>query len=330
VVGAVPSVLIQEDLVHPRLALVSHLVECRDTRVGAHHGTRIQLVDEDALWPEVELDFVSVAAWHCRADGGRESGLRSRKYSTLRRVAIAMSLRRLRPDHASSVPPFPTTLVRTWQLLSLALAVAVVFLVRAEYAGAPAQVYLFKPLATILVMALTFPLAWGTADPYARFVLGGLVCSLAGDVFLMLPSDRFVAGLASFLVAHLFYVAAFTRDGGFSRGSATALPLVAIGAIVLSLLWPLLGPLRLPVLAYMLVILVMAWQALERSRLGAHDGAWWGAVGAVLFVASDSSLGLARFRGDFPGSRALILVTYYLAQWMIATSALVRAGRLAR
>lgn len=224
----------------------------------------------------------------------------------------------------------PATLVRTWQFLSLALAVAVAFLLRAEYAGVQGQVFLFKPLATILVITLAFPLAWGTTDAYARCILAGLTCSLAGDVFLMLPGDRFVAGLASFLVAHLFYIGAFTRDGGCSHGSATALPLVAIGAIVLSLLWPFLGPLRLPVLAYMLVILVMAWQALERSRLGAHEGAWWGAVGAVLFVASDSALGLARFRGDIPGSRAFVLVTYYLAQWMIATSALVRAGRMTR
>ena len=220
--------------------------------------------------------------------------------------------------------------MRIWQLLSLALAVAFVLLLRAEITGTLTQVFVFKPLATALVIALVFPLAWGSRDPYARLVIAGLVCSLAGDVFLMLPSDRFVAGLAAFLVAHLFYIGAFTRDGGFTRGSATALPLLAIGIILLSLLWPFLGPLRPPVLAYMLVILVMAWQSLERSRTGAHDGAWWAAVGAVLFVASDASLGLARFRGDFPGSRTLVLGTYYLAQWMIATSALVRAGRLAR
>jgi len=50
----------------------------------------------------------------------------------------------------------------------------------------------------------------------------------------------------------------------------------------------------------------------------------------VLFVASDATLGLVRFRADFAGSRAVVLGTYYLAQWMIATSALVRAGQLAR
>ncbi len=220
--------------------------------------------------------------------------------------------------------------MRIWQLLSAALLVSFALLLRADYAGAAQQVYLFKPLSTILVIAIVFPAVRQAGDAYARFVALGLLFSLAGDVFLMLPRDRFVAGLASFLVAHLWYIGAFTRDGGFSRHSSTALPLVALGVILMSLLWPFLGALRLPVTAYMLVILAMAWQALERSRQDAHDGAWWAAVGAVLFVASDATLGLARFRADFAGSRALVLGTYYLAQWMIATSALVRAGQLAR
>lgn len=220
--------------------------------------------------------------------------------------------------------------MRIWQLLSAALLVSFALLLRADYAGAAQQVYLFKPLSTILVIAIVFPAARQAGDAYARFVALGLLCSLAGDVFLMLPRDRFVAGLASFLIAHVWYIGAFTRDGGFSRHSSTALPLVALGVILMSLLWPFLGALRLPVTAYMLVILAMAWQALERSRQDAHDGAWWAAVGAVLFVASDATLGLARFRADFAGSRALVLGTYYLAQWMIATSALVRAGQLAR
>ena len=36
--------------------------------------------------------------------------------------------------------------------------------------------------------------------------------SLAGDVFLMLPRDAFVAGLAAFLVAHVCYVVGFWTD----------------------------------------------------------------------------------------------------------------------
>ncbi len=220
--------------------------------------------------------------------------------------------------------------MRAWQLLSVALLLTFVLVLRASAGGDASQLALLKPMCMALLLSITIPAAWEGEDAYARWVTLGLVLSLAGDVFLLHPDERFLAGLGAFLLAHLAYIAAFTRDGGFSPGGTTGRALAALGATLFALLWPGLGPLRLPVLAYMLVLLMMAWQALERSRLGAHDGAWWAAVGAVLFVASDAALGVARFRGDFPGARSVVLGTYYLAQWMIATSVLVRAGRLAR
>lgn len=217
-----------------------------------------------------------------------------------------------------------------WKLLSAALAIVFALIVRAEFTGAGADARLFIPVATVLVIAIAAIGARGGLDAYRRFVIVALVASLAGDIMLTLPNDRFVFGLMAFLVAHVFYAVAFTRDGGFGTSPATGLPLLALGVIATSLLWPTLGPLRIPVAAYVASVLVMAWQALERNRLAAHDGAWWAAVGATLFVASVVSLGIASFRGDFAGSRLLILGTYYAAQWMIATSALVRAGILAR
>ena len=37
--------------------------------------------------------------------------------------------------------------------------------------------------------------------------MAALVFSLVGDVLLMLPGNTFIPGLASFLVAHVFYIA---------------------------------------------------------------------------------------------------------------------------
>ena len=68
-----------------------------------------------------------------------------------------------------------------------------------EYRGPRALVYVAKPLATLAILALA-ALAAPQAEPgVARWILLGLAFSLAGDVLLMLPSDRFAAGLASFL-----------------------------------------------------------------------------------------------------------------------------------
>src|SRR3990172_5973618 len=91
--------------------------------------------------------------------------------------------------------------------------------IRAERCGRRGGVYLFKPATMLCVIALAVQGAGWPPDAYASAILAGLVLSLAGDVWLMLPSDRFAAGLASFLLAHLCYVAALAGPGG-PRGRA--------------------------------------------------------------------------------------------------------------
>ena len=81
-----------------------------------------------------------------------------------------------------------------------------------------------------------------------------------------------------------------------------------------------LGDMKIPVLAYVIVILTMAWQAWERQRVVGGRAAWLGFLGAALFVLSDSFLAVNRFRGAFDSARLLTLSTYYAAQWLIASS----------
>ena len=59
--------------------------------------------------------------------------------------------------------------------------------------------------------ALALLLLWAATGPATSWaVLAALAFSLLGDVYLMLPGNFFVAGLAAFLVGHLFYIDAFT------------------------------------------------------------------------------------------------------------------------
>jgi uncharacterized membrane protein YhhN len=160
---------------------------------------------------------------------------------------------------------------------------------------------------------------WPDFSSYKVAIVAGLLFSLAGDVFLMLPSDRFIAGLVSFLVAHLFYIAAFTSGTGFGL-SWRALPCALYGLLIFSILAPHLGKMKLPVAVYMVVILVMAWQAWERWGQTGQSTALLAFLGAVLFVVSDSALAVNRFRGQYASAQALILSTYFAAQWLIARS----------
>lgn len=185
--------------------------------------------------------------------------------------------------------------------------------------------WLGKPLATGLILALAWRARPAHLPRYRRWVLAGIVASLAGDVLLMLPGDLFVPGLVAFLVAHGCFIAAFLGD---SRFAVPAWPLAAClgyGAVNLALLWGAIAPpLRGPVVAYVLVLAAMSGQAGARAlaRRGTPQAvaARWALGGALLFMLSDTLLAWDRFRGPLPLAPLWILATYYPALWGIARS----------
>lgn len=202
-------------------------------------------------------------------------------------------------------------------ILSTLVLASALLTIRAEYRGPRIQFYVFKPLTVVLIILIALRTKHETAASYKSLIVAGLLCSLLGDVFLMLPRDRFVAGLVSFLVAHLFYVAAFAQ-GVRAWSVWWAAGLLVYGVSMLRLLWGGFGKLKAAVVVYVAAILLMAWAAL--SRWPDADGGAWAAAGALLFVASDSALAWDRFGRKFKVAQALILSTYFAAQCLIAVS----------
>jgi uncharacterized membrane protein YhhN len=211
--------------------------------------------------------------------------------------------------HRASAPP---------RALTALLVLAALACLVGEYLELRPLVYGAKPLATVVVLLIALGAEPPVSVRYRALISAGLVASLAGDVLLMIPGDRFVAGLASFLVAHLLYIAAFATAAGGVRNPAAALTIGVIAAAMLAFLWPDLGALRVPVTAYIAVIATMGWQAF--ARWGHSPGAERAAIGAACFLVSDGALAIARFRGGFAGSTLVVLGTYWLAQWLIARS----------
>ncbi len=204
--------------------------------------------------------------------------------------------------------------------LSLLVFSSAALCIGADLSGRRRGVYLFKPLTILLVLLLALQAPDGASPFYRGAIVVGLLFSLAGDVWLMLPSDRFGAGLGSFLVAHLCYVAAFGSAIGFS-GSPWSLVLIVLAAAALHrFLSPALGALRIPVLVYMTAIAAMIWLSVERARALEEVGALIACAGALLFVTSDALLAVNRFRAPLPASPVLVLGTYFTAQWLIALS----------
>lgn len=199
---------------------------------------------------------------------------------------------------------------------------AVLAIVSAPWALAmPALNFVFKPLATLCVIAYAAGRGalHGDESALRRWVLAGLVLSLAGDIALLWPQQGFLPGLVSFLLAHLAYLVAFTRRQRLAAWWPAFAGYAIVAGGVLALLWPgVPAPLRIPVIAYVLCLASMAAQAAVLWRRGEPRGAVL-ALGGALFVASDALLATNKFAGPLPLSNLWILTTYWAAQWCIAS-----------
>ncbi|MCW5632523.1 MAG: lysoplasmalogenase [Rubrivivax sp.] len=177
----------------------------------------------------------------------------------------------------------------------------------------------FKPLATLCVIAYAAGRGAAEEEAARRWVLVGLVLSLGGDVALLWPQQGFLPGLVSFLLAHLAYLVAFTRRHRFAAWWPAFAAYAAVSGLVLVSLWPgVPGALRGPVVAYVLFLASMAAQAAVLWRRGAARGAVL-ALGGALFLVSDALLATNKFAGPLPLASLWILATYWAAQWCIAS-----------
>jgi uncharacterized membrane protein YhhN len=171
--------------------------------------------------------------------------------------------------------------------------------------------YICKPGAAVLFMmaAAVVDTDNGTTRSW---MVAALVFCIAGDVFLMLPRDAFVPGLASFAVAQILFAVSFAVRGVSVTGIVVAVVLVLATSSVLARRF--IAALRNadqrslipPIVIYMLVISAMVVTAISSGNAA-------GIVGAILFMASDSLIAEERFVKRRWWQPLTIIVTYHLA-----------------
>jgi uncharacterized membrane protein YhhN/pimeloyl-ACP methyl ester carboxylesterase len=209
------------------------------------------------------------------------------------------------------------------RLLSTVLLIAALVAIMSADAGTDwiRAHYVAKPLATLAALCLAATAADPVSARFQRAVAIGLGFSLVGDVLLMLPADRFAAGLAAFLVAHLCYLWAFLGQSRFLARPAGLVGYTLVAATLLMAIFPALPTaLRVPVVVYVVVITVMAAQTVVWLLDTPSWSSRQAAAGAAWFLVSDATLAIDRFRTDVPYRSLLVLGTYYLAQWNLARS----------
>ena len=210
--------------------------------------------------------------------------------------------------------------------------------------------YVFKPLTMALALVWVLARLRSVAQPpskpqvepashpgtqvvandltpkFKTMLCAALLACLAGDVLLMLPGNYFLAGLAAFLVGHLFYIALLRADTQawpwFPNRVALGATLVA-GLSLYLFIWPGLNDpvLKAAVALYALVIALMAAQALGRAASLQTPASRLVAVGACFFMLSDSLIAINRFVQPLPMEALLVLSTYYVAQMLITANA---------
>ncbi|MFF2849151.1 lysoplasmalogenase [Streptomyces sp. NPDC058001] len=183
-------------------------------------------------------------------------------------------------------------------------------------------------LGHTLLKPLLLPLlaAWAATRGGPPLLTAALLFGWGGDVLLLADRDPlFLAGMGSFAVGHVCYLALFQRYGpsaGPPRARTASLAAVYAVALVatVALLWPdLPADMRVPVAGYSLLLAAMAFRA---TRLGPAA-----AVGGALFLLSDTLIatGIADWP-QLPRPDFWIMLTYLTAQALLARGVLSRAA----
>ncbi|KWE94833.1 hypothetical protein WL80_08955 [Burkholderia ubonensis] len=200
----------------------------------------------------------------------------------------------------------PAAYRRLWPLAVAAALAYGLSLAAAPYPGQAAA----KAAMGVLLLAT----AWACDAPRERaWLCAALATAVLGDVLLALPGwpPSFVGGLGAFLLTHLGYCVIFVpwraRPHGWRVAALVGLWLAA--PAFYAAFFPHLGELAAPVAVYMLVLCAMASFALAARTRGPLV-----ALGSLIFVGSDTLIGVGRFLGGFAGIDYLIWALYALAQ----------------
>ena len=173
---------------------------------------------------------------------------------------------------------------------------------------------------TIVSKVLLMPFLFGYAQmnwPKHYWLISALFFSWLGDLFLLGSGQRFfILGLASFLIAHLMYLKILTKR--LQINWLKSLLCIAYAGLFLKfyLLHHLPADLKIPVMVYISVIILMAIAAVNQKE--AHEKHnLYVAIGAVLFVLSDSIIAVNTFVEPIKEAGFWVMLTYGLAQFLL-------------
>lgn len=197
---------------------------------------------------------------------------------------------------------------------SAAAYMAAIYLKKAKW------IYVLKPGTMLLIIGVALIDLQG-AGKYGILIVIGLLFSLAGDLFLMLPTDRFLEGLISFFIAHVIYAAAFMAEWSQKLDDLNVLIWLMLALLALLFFRLLLNGVKekggramvVAVSLYITVISVMTGMSFLSSQ-------GFVIAAALFFYLSDGTLAWDRFKSSLKYRDYMVMSTYFLAQFLFAVS----------
>lgn len=155
-----------------------------------------------------------------------------------------------------------------------------------------------------------------------KLYIAALIFSFAGDVLLLDKSNLFLFGIGAFLITQLLYVYIFSKGlGKISRTNKirAGIPFLVYFIVLITVLKPGLQDLFIPVLVYGLAISLFGTVALLNYLIKRDVISLRLFTGAVLFILSDSFIAFNKFHHERSFYPVIIMITYIVAQYLIAT-----------
>lgn len=214
---------------------------------------------------------------------------------------------------------------QTWLLLYIIVLIVHLAGILAKYAFIQ---QLTKPLLLPLLVLYFISNVGKERSALKKWIIAALFFSWAGDVLLMfVPKNEvfFLLGLGSFLLAHIFYIFYFHTVKTVEQVKSRPMLLLIVAiyyASLITILFPYLGSMKVPVLVYGVVISFMFLQAMHMLFIANKTAGQYMMIGALLFVLSDSILALNKFYQPFEWAGFAIMLTYGLAQLFIVLGAI--------
>ena len=105
-------------------------------------------------------------------------------------------------------------------ICSIAIFISMIFCIWSRKYKKQSLEFLFKPLTIILIFLLPLMIfSMSENCLFIHYIIFGLFFSIIGDCLLMLKQKYFIIGLISFLITHVFYLAAILSINPFNFSS---------------------------------------------------------------------------------------------------------------